>query len=493
MQTKPILIPKQIASDPQLFAATFLKILDKQKRLIPFRWNAAQRKLFSELTGHDIILKSRQLGMTTLINGEIFRQAVTRTTNALTLTHSGDATAKLRLMADRFYEHCKFNTIQPQREVANASITTFPEFDSVVSISTAGSLHTGRGETFTIVHGSEIAFWPDAQKILSGAMQGGNPSVILESTPNGAGGTFFNMCMDALSGRSIWKLHFFPWFIEPEYSIALDDGEKIHYNDDEKQLVKKHKLTPAQIKWRREKQIELGRFFIQEYPEDEVSCFLTSGNSYFGDTSQFFTAPIAPAYNPAHEYFAGLDFGQTVDFTSMTIFDKTVKQQVDLLHINKLEWREQRARIAAKYSEWHCQSVLAEWNSIGGPNTEALRGSGLNVFIFKTSNASKAGLMSAYNEALHSGLQLQDLPVQWHELNTFVSKQSPLTGVWQLQAEGQGHDDTVISGALAFRACSTGFSADEIGRYERGEINATELHDTLPDDLKRYMEQSGVK
>jgi len=31
-----------------------------------------------------------------------------------------------------------------------------------------------------------VAFWKDAEKIVAGAMQGGNPMVILESTLNGA-------------------------------------------------------------------------------------------------------------------------------------------------------------------------------------------------------------------------------------------------------------------------------------------------------------------
>src|SRR6185369_11301344 len=110
--------------------------------------------------------------------------------------------------------------------------------------------------------------------------------VALESTPNGAQGFFYEKCMEALSGNSVWKLHFYPWWWDDEYKLPLTVEEMTFgwfYSDDEQKLIAEHSLTDEQIKWRREKVKELGRLFPQEYPEDVVSCFLTSGNSYFGD------------------------------------------------------------------------------------------------------------------------------------------------------------------------------------------------------------------
>ena len=101
------LSPRQIVDNPELFALTFLKILNKEKELIPFKWNYAQKKFYANRTGRDLILKARQLGFTTQVQGDLFRKAVTRTTNSLTLTHLGDATTKIRLMADRFYANCR--------------------------------------------------------------------------------------------------------------------------------------------------------------------------------------------------------------------------------------------------------------------------------------------------------------------------------------------------------------------------------------------------
>lgn len=442
--------PQQIVNNPAEFAALFLKVLDKEKHLVPFRWNKAQAHFQANRTGRDVILKARQLGFSTLIQGEMFRRTVTGTRTTMTLAHDADTTAKLRLMADRFYEHCKFGSIQPQRKYANASLTTYPEFDSTASIATAGNVETGRGGTYSDFHGSEVAFWKDAERIIAGAMQGGSPDVVLESTPNGAQGYFYELAMEAMRGDGIYKLHFYPWWWDAEYKV--DSPEPITYTDEEAELVRLHNLTQAQIKWRRSKQLELKGFFLQEYPEDPITCFITSGNSYFGNLSQVFTAPMNPVYDPSHEYVAGLDFGQTNDFTAMPVLDVTAKCQVDLLHIRKLEWAEQRRRIKEMYQKWKCSRMGAESNSIGSVNIEALRADGMNVLPFATTNTSKAEIMADLYEGIHtSGLRLQDHPVQRHEYNTFVSSQTS-SGLWRLAADGDGHDDTVIAGGIAWWA-----------------------------------------
>lgn len=433
--------PSQIINNPTKFASLFLKIQDKQKQLKPFVWNKAQAHFHANRTGRDLILKARQLGFSTYMQGEMYRRTVTGTRTTMTLSHDADTTAKLRMMADRFWEHCRFGNIQPLRKYANASLTTYPEFDSSASIATAGNVETGRGGTYSDFHGSEVAFWKDAERIVAGAMQGGNPDVVLESTPNGAQGYFYELCMEAMRGDSIWKLHFYPWWWDAEYRL---DGDPITLTDEEAELSRKHGLDQAQIRWRRLKQRELKSLFLQEYPEDAISCFLTSGNSYFGNLAGVFTAPMESQYDPSHEYVAGLDFGQTNDFTAMPVIDVTAKKQVDLLHIRKLEWAEQRRRIKEMYKKWNCSRMGAEANSIGSVNIEALRADDMNVIPFQTTNNSKAEIMADLYEGIHTdGLKLQDHPVQRHEFNTFVSSQTS-TGIWRLAAEGDGHDDTVM-------------------------------------------------
>lgn len=443
--------PHQIANDPAEFARVFLKIQDKRKQLVPFQWNKAQAHFHANRTGRDLILKARQLGMSTLVQGEMFRRTVTSSRATMTISHEDKTTQFLRIMADRFWENCKFGNVQPQRKYANASMTTYPEFDSMAVIATAGNLETGRGGTFSDFHGSEVAFWKDADNIVSGAMQAGNPDVILESTPNGAQGYFYERSMEALRGDGVWRLHFYPWWWDVEYRRPLAKGERLEYSDEEKELATKNKLKPEQIAWRRFKILELRDKFKQEYPEDPVTCFLTSGNSYFGDVSRcFYTG--SSSWQEGHEYVAGLDFGQTNDYTALIIIDKTEKRMVDLLHIRRLEWREQRKRVYEVYKQWRCKTMVAELNSIGSVNIEELQRMGLSVIPFETTNESKSDMMSNLYEALHTGgLKLIDGEVLRHEMAIFVSTQTQ-TGLWRLAAEGDGHDDTVMALGMAWYA-----------------------------------------
>ena len=163
---------------------------------------------------------------------------------------------------------------------------------------------------------------------------------------------------------------------------------------------------------------------------------------------------VQTPWQEGHRYIAGLDFGQTNDYTALIVIDHSANQMVDFLHINKLEWAEQRRRIVEVCKNWNVQTLVAESNSIGSVNIEALMNNGVNIRPFQTTNASKAEIMSDLYESLHNGLQLQDISVLKHELNTFVSTQTS-SGVWRLAAEGDGHDDTVIALALANQNLST--------------------------------------
>jgi hypothetical protein len=364
----------------------------------------------------------------------------------------------MRRMADFFWENLPK---PPTRKYANASITTYPQTRSEAAIGTAGSLNTGRSFTLTHLHGSEVAFWPDAERIIAGAMQAGNPAVVLESTANGAQGYFYNLCMEALDGNSQWRLHFYPWWWDVAYRIELEPDEQIEYMAEEAELAAKHGLVPQQIKWRRVKQGELKGFFLQEYPEDPVTCFLLSGEGYFGDISSVKkVTPGSMTPDPAHVYYAGLDFAQTVDWLALSVIDKTAGCEVELLRLQRLPWKEMRRRVIEVLKYWNVYALAPETNSMGSTNIEALRdemaAAGCRTYIlpFTTNNQTKAQAMGNLHEGIHSGaLAVLDDPVRLKELRVFKSSQTA-TGLWQLSAPDGEHDDTVIALALAWREAS---------------------------------------
>jgi hypothetical protein len=433
-----------------------IQIYDKHMELVPFIPNRAQRHLMGNLTGRDIILKARRLGFSTLIRAMHESKAMTKTAGLATLAHDSKTTSTLRRMSRTMWQNLPSN-LKPNRSADNANTTIYENTNSFVIIQPA-TADGGRGEGLTDIHGSEVAMWKYAKETLAGIMQavpiGGN--VILESTPRGASGWFYDTCMEALDGNSIWTLHFYEWWWDADYQIPLDDGEILDYTDDELLLITKHNLSPEQIKWRRYKIKEIPHTFLQEYPEDVHSCFLTSGNSFFGSIDHAFTAPLDIKHNDEHRYVAGLDFGQSNDFTVMIVIDTFTSQQVDMLRVNKLQWGDIRHQVKQMYNKWDVSLLIAEKNSIGSVNIEELRKDGLNVKPFNTTARSKPALIQTLYAGLHEqGLTLQaDSPLK-HELQNFISKQTP-SGAWAYEGANGSHDDCVIALALAWFAVVRG-------------------------------------
>lgn len=443
------------------FCEVFLCVQTKSGGIAPLQLNRAQRDLIPNLTGRDIVLKARQLGISTAIQALHFHEQMQGNTRTNTLCHDDELTSTLRQMADLFFDELP-PSVQPERKYANAKLTTYSDKNSAGSIATVGGTagkRKGRGGSMTRIHGSEVAYWPDAQAVMSAAMQAGNPDIILESTPNGMSGWFYERCMEALDGDSLWTLHFFPWWYDDDYCVPLEHGETLIYSPDEQMLIDEQGLDANQIKWRRLKMRELPHTFKQEYPEDPYSCFLSSGKSFFGDVEHVYTAPMEADPIEGRRYVAGLDFAQTGDFLSMTVIDTVEQCQVDHLHINKLPWQEMRRRVSVMANKWDAD-VCGEANSMGSTNIELLQSGEIledetriepiNITAFQTTAASKPPLIQGLYHALHeAGLRLQNIPFQRQEIRAFVSKQN-VNGHWQYMAGEGAHDDFVISAALAW-------------------------------------------
>lgn len=489
-------------SNLETFASKWLYIIDKDNNKVRLHFNTIQKAIDNNTRGRDIILKPRQKGVSTYFQAKHTWLAITRSVTTATLAHDDNTTQRLRRMTDRYYngivntiyEHAGVNPDKlsseekkllpiPQRKYSNAKVSTFPDFDSEAIIVTAGSGDTGIGFTFSHVHGSEVAKWKEATNIMSGLMQGVPKSgqIALESTPNGAQGYYYEKVMEVLNQESDWqnilkrqtwvdgldwRLHFFTWWYDDEYQLPLVEGEVIEYTGhspmgmkSELELVDKFNLTPEQIKWRRAKIRDLKHEFIQEYPEDVIDCFLLSGIGYFGDIRNCIRSgvySISSTPIEGNRYYAGLDFGQSNDFTVLSVIDKDTKQQVDMLRINHMTWGEMRSQIKAMCDKWAIKYILAEANSIGSVNIEQLKKEfseskvKTKILEFTTSNSSKAEIMSNLHEALHEvGLKLLDDEIQTHEIQaytrTYTSAGTPI-----LNAPGDEHDDTVIALALAW-------------------------------------------
>jgi hypothetical protein len=159
--------------------------------------------------------------------------------------------------------------------------------------------------------------------------------------------------------------------------------------------------------------------------------------------------PGDPAKHIGHTIVSGLDFAQMADFTVHSIGCATCRQQLEIDRFNRMEWALARGRVRAGWERWGIQTILAEHNSIGGPNIEAMVAEGLPVVGFETTAASKPPLIQSWSLAIEKAeWALLDNDTQTWELEAYQMTPSKNTGRPTYGAPVGGHDDCVISSAL---------------------------------------------
>jgi hypothetical protein len=160
---------------------------------------------------------------------------------------------------------------------------------SSILVGTANNVEIGRSAPYNWVQLSEAAFYRDMGTLMTGLMQripnSPDSGLIVESTANGMGGPFYDLCQRAMDPRrdSGWGFVFFAWWEHPEYVLQPDPGFKL--TREELAELQKYNLTVPQIAWRR-RQIDTaceGKIerFRQEFPGNAQEAFQASGRTIF--------------------------------------------------------------------------------------------------------------------------------------------------------------------------------------------------------------------
>ncbi len=267
-----------------LLVRALLKVRDKQGRLVALEPNAAQAEFSRRCSRRNIVLKARQLGITTWVAARFFVSAITQPgTVTVQVAHNQESAEEIFRIVHRFQE----NLPQALREGAlrtsraNVRQLVFPRLDSEYRVETAADPNAGRGLTIRNLHGSEVARWPgDAAGTLASlraAVPTDGGEVVLESTANGAAGCFYDEWQRA--AETGYTRHFFPWWMEPQYVIP---GTAVGaLSEEERELIAHFGLSQAQIAFRRDVRSNFRQRAREEYAEDPSACFLASGECVF--------------------------------------------------------------------------------------------------------------------------------------------------------------------------------------------------------------------
>jgi hypothetical protein len=191
------------------------------------------------------------------------------------------------------------------------------------------------------------------------------------------------------------------------------------------------------------------RFFDQEYLAEIVD---DAGSVFRNVRACVALGPTAPAGN--RTYVMGVDWAQSYDFTVLTVIERETGLVCEIDRFNQIGWDVQRGRLRALAQRWNVSQILAEENSIGGPNIEQLQSEGLPVKAFTTTSQSKQDLIIALQLAFEReeiGIPADEVLI--NELQAFEATRLP-SGRWRYAAPESLHDDYVISLALAWEAAN---------------------------------------
>ena len=183
------------------------------------------------------------------------------------------------------------------------------ECPQVYDIEVEHSDHSFRTASFSIKN-SEIAFWLNANSALA-AVRNSVPkepgtSVFIESTPFGWGSDFHEMWLRAKSKKSGYLPIFISWMDDPRSLLVVPWFKEADLDEEEKELMSLRGATMPQLAWRRSMiEDECGgsvEDFRQEYPSDDVSCWLASGRPAFTSEELTYQTQAMPQPDP----YAGL-------------------------------------------------------------------------------------------------------------------------------------------------------------------------------------------
>ncbi len=308
-------------------------------------WTMAQKRLYHAAVQQYsegkpvrvVILKARQMGISTLCEGLLFwRTAFHRDATSLILAHEEDAVKNIFTMFKLYYESLP-DELRPMTEKFNTEEIVFdnpkiaqrktnPGVGSRIVVKTAALGGTskkqsgkGRSATYHAIHASEAAFWAEPERFWGGISQGipdaHNTWVFIESTANGYGNWFQNKvwqkaalgwemqkskhsgrlqwtCIDPRASDSGYLPVFLSWLEHPEYRANLADWDEDDFDyfekhmDKEEVLLARHFLADfEQLVWRRRTIADKCdgdvHLFHQEYPTTPEEAFVSSGRKVF--------------------------------------------------------------------------------------------------------------------------------------------------------------------------------------------------------------------
>lgn len=405
-------IRRRLRDDFTHYSGKCLKIRTKGGAVESFGLNRVQSHIHHLLekqrqeTGkvRVIILKGRQQGCSTYVEGRFYwRVSHQKGVRAFILTHEQAATDNLFEMVCRYHDHCP-ELVRPHTAAANAKELYFDLMDSGYKVGTAGTKGVGRSSTVQLFHGSEVAFWPNAETHAAGVLQAvpdeAGTEIILESTANGIGNYFHQQWQQAEAKESDYLSIFIPWFWQSEYRKPCPDG--IDLTAEELEYQAAYKLDAEQMAWRRAKIADLtDTLFRQEYPATAVEAFQSSATGFIS-SDIVLAARKTKVVDPFGPLVLGVDpaAGRSESGDRTAIIRRRGRKAYKLETMTKLGplgTMQIVGRVVDIIAEEHPEKVFIDVCGLGVGVVDRLRELGYGDIIMPVNAGEKASSPERYN------------------------------------------------------------------------------------------------
>ena len=262
----------------------YIKIVDKNSKLIFFKPNTSQKQIFEHISTVDgkwsYILKSRQIGTTTAIAAYFFWKVLFIPHFRLVcLAHRGLASQKIFKIYFTMWENLpsflKFPCTTDNRD-------EFTLFHGG-SINICGSdSKTLQGSTVNAIHASEFATYPHLKSTIASIFPAVNDGqIIIETTANGLNDAY-KLWINPNSGFSNL---FLPWTMHEEYAQGKAIGGASLLTTWEAVYKDRYKLNLKQMSFVRQTLTTIcggnTDVFNEMFPASADIAFIHSGTKYF--------------------------------------------------------------------------------------------------------------------------------------------------------------------------------------------------------------------
>lgn len=284
-------------------------------------WRRLVERLIARLPLFFIILKARQLGITTFMAAwQFWHLWRLNDIQTLMIAHEVKLSERIVSIMRVFYDYLPdIDWIKPtlRADAGKTRKSTLPRGELYFQdrrswgVTAVAKNLEQRGFQGTHFSGSEGAFWPDMDSLLDALLPQLPPpgsdaylscSFVLESSPNGQN-AFYERYQIAKDPKSEWCAVFLPWMVQDDEYVMTPPREW-RMTKEEKSLQKRLSIERRKIDGKdvSAEQMYFRHYMLlnkyggneeawdKEFPSDDETCFLLMTRSVFKDSMRYLTA-----------------------------------------------------------------------------------------------------------------------------------------------------------------------------------------------------------